>query len=128
MTRLTPTTALALCELLSPAFLLWLALTLPQPAVAQTTTLPTLVPIQQLTPTDAEIYPTPGSTPRQVGFGAAIAIQHDTAMISMPDYLDNRSSRWTMTDCRFQAQGTPSTGSPQRRSYTGEKICLGRQT
>jgi hypothetical protein len=24
-----------------------------------------------------------------VGFGAAIAIQHDTAMISMPLYLDN---------------------------------------
>jgi hypothetical protein len=89
MTRLTPTKALALCELLSPAFLLWLALTLPQPAVAQTTTPPTLVPIQQLTPTDAEIHPTPGSAARQVGFGAAIAIQHDTAMISMPDYLDN---------------------------------------
>ena len=89
MTRLTRTTALALCELLSPAFLLWLALTLPQPAVAQTTTPPTLVPFQQLTPTDAEIYPTPGSTARQVGFGAAIAIQHDTAMISMPGYLDN---------------------------------------
>ena len=89
MTRRTPTTALALRELLSLAFLLWLALTLPQPAVAQTTTPPTLVPFQQLTPTDAEIYPTPGSTARQVGFGAAIAIQRDTAMISMPDYLDN---------------------------------------
>ena len=89
MTRLTPTTALALCKLLSPAFLLWLSLTLPQPAVAQTTTPPALVPIQQLAPTDADIYPTPGSAPRLVGFGAAIAIQHGTAMISMPDYLDN---------------------------------------
>jgi hypothetical protein len=50
---------------------------------------PVLVPTQQLTPTDAEIYPTPGSAPRQVGFGAAIALQQDTAMISMPLYLDN---------------------------------------
>jgi hypothetical protein len=69
--------------------LLWLALILSQPAVAQTIALPTLAPTQQLMPTDAEIYPTPGSAPRQVGFGAAIAIQHDTAMISMPSYLDN---------------------------------------
>ena len=89
MTRLTHTTALALCELLSPVFLVWLALTLPQPAVAQTTPPPTLVPTQQLSPTDAEIYPTPGSAAREVGFGAAIAVQHDTAMISMPLYLDN---------------------------------------
>jgi hypothetical protein len=89
MTRLTRPTALALCELLSPTFLLWLTLVLPQPAAAQTTTPPVLVPAQQLTPTDAEIYPTPGSTARQVGFGAAIAVQHDTAMISMPLYLDN---------------------------------------
>ena len=80
MTRLTPTTALALCKLLSPAFLLWLSLTLPQPAVAQTTTPPALVPIQQLAPTDADIYPTPGSAPRLVGFGAAVAIQRDTAI------------------------------------------------
>jgi hypothetical protein len=63
MTRLTRRTALALCELLCPAFVLWLALTLPQPAVAQTTTPPALVPIQQLAPTDAEIYRLPAQRP-----------------------------------------------------------------
>lgn len=89
MTRLTPTTALALCRVLFPAFLLWLALASLQPAVAQTTVPPVLVPAQQLTPIAAEIYPTAGSAPRSVGFGSAIAIQHDTAMISMTGYLDN---------------------------------------
>lgn len=89
MTRITPTTALALRELLSPVLLLSLALTLPLPAMAQTTAPPILVATQQLMPTDAEIYPTPGSAPRRVGFGAAIAIPRDTAMISMPLYLDN---------------------------------------
>jgi len=89
MTRVTWTTALALGELLSPGLLLSLALILPQPAVAQSTAPPLLVPTQQLMPTDAEIYPTPGSAPRQVGFGAAIALQRDTALISMPDYQPN---------------------------------------
>jgi len=84
MTRLTPTTALALRDLLAPAILLWLSLDFPQTTVAQTTDPPVLVPIQQLTPTDAEI----GSPPRPVGLGAAIAIQHDTAMISMPGFME----------------------------------------
>ncbi len=89
MTRVTWTTALALGELLSPALLLSLALILPQPAVAQTTVPPVLVPTQQLMPTEAEIFPTPGSAPRQVGFGAAIALERDTALISMPVYQPN---------------------------------------
>ena len=46
MTRITPTTALALRELLSPGLLLSLALTLPLPAVAQTTAPPILVATQ----------------------------------------------------------------------------------
>jgi hypothetical protein len=116
---------------LSPGFLLWLALTLPQPAVAQTTAPPVLVPTQQLTPTDAEIYPTPGSAPRQVGFGAAIAIQHDTAMISMPLYLDNAgrvalfkrdaSGQW-LREGSIDPASTPGV-----YGYTGGKICLGHR-
>ena len=90
MTRVTSKTALALCRGLSAALLLLsLSITLQQPAVAQTTLPPDLVPTQQLTPTQAEIYPTPGSPPRLTGFGAAIAVQRDTAMISMPGYMPN---------------------------------------
>jgi hypothetical protein len=89
MTRVTWTTAHALGEFLSPGLLLSFALILHQPAVAQTTAPPLLIPTQQLMPTDAEIYPTPGSAPTHVGFGGAIALQRDTALISMPGYQPN---------------------------------------
>jgi hypothetical protein len=89
MTRVTWTTALALGELLSPGLLLSLALILPRPAAAQTNPPPVLAPTQQLIPTNAEIYPTPGSVLTHVGFGAAIAVQRDTALISELGYLPN---------------------------------------
>ena len=117
MTRVIPTTALALYKRLSTAFLLSLVLTLPHPAVAQTTPPPTLVPTQTLTPTDAEI----GSPARQIGFGSAIAVEHDTAMISETAYMPNAgrialfkkdaSGQW-LRDGSIDPDSTPGVYGP----------------
>jgi len=52
-------------------------------ALAQSTPLPILSPIQRLTPTNAEIYPTPDSPPSELGFGYTLALDERTAMVSL---------------------------------------------
>ena len=47
---------------------------LPIAAPAQTNSLPVLTPTQTLTPTDQETYPTPGSYPYDLLFGASLAL------------------------------------------------------
>jgi hypothetical protein len=74
------------------SILLVLAALLPAAAPAQTSSLPTLTPTQTLAPTDEETYPSPGSFPAQLYFGANMFLDHKTLMVSMVGY-NNQTGR-----------------------------------
>ena len=68
------------------------AAVLPIAAPAQTSSLPVLTPTQTLTPTDQETYPTPGSYPYDLLFGASLALDENTILASMVRY-NNQTGR-----------------------------------
>jgi FG-GAP repeat protein len=74
------------------SILLVCAALLPAAAPAQTSSLPILTPTQTLAPTDQETYPTPGSFPAQLYFGATMALSEKTLMVSMVGY-NNQTGR-----------------------------------
>jgi hypothetical protein len=68
---------------LASSVALTLACALPLTAHAQQRP-PFIRGAQQLMPTDAEVFPTPGEEPRSADFGASIALRNDVVLIGMP--------------------------------------------
>jgi hypothetical protein len=62
---------------------------LPNPARAQTDTLPVLVPSQTLEPTDTELYSSPGAFPNNLGFGFMMSLDSRNVLVSEPGYQNN---------------------------------------